>query len=1218
MRIKKWLGMASNASPYAISGGVNQEQINLQNIVPGQLTPRKGMEALATGLISNNASGESGAILSLYRQARGGGVNDGVIALVAGTSNNLVRDLSTGTTLLTGEFSQLRPLSCCEDRHGNLYVFQGSGVAPKRWGGTGTTMVDIGIPAPISAPLISRLNEEGGFYVERVDVTDGGSAYWAPPAITVTGTLGTGGVAASLRAIVEAGTITAVEVINPGHNYTGPVTLSFATNTSATNNFSATAQLASTTSSGIANSSPVSTTGTLTNNHTVAPSQSNSLVRYSTGNVTTSDQTAAATFTSGSWYATVPLYRTTNNADSGAKVTLQFNNAVYSETVTSSWGLNAFTTRSGPLTGYGAGANWFAKAALFSFLYPQVVRSDGPTYDLLWEASSSLFYADVAIPGGTGGVARIRFGTTGAAFSNVNHPQRSGSYQGPNSISSVVVQNQGSGYPSGGTSVTINFYTANTSTIVGTAVLSFSTVAVSFTTTSVDLPTTYNGFTVVDPGTGWAVSDTAYVQLRSRLQALNTTPQTTYANAQKVSFIVASSTSNGNSIANNIKVNSGGSGFVLTPEILYSGGGGYGLELQASVAAGVITAVTVLDGGANFTSVPSLSVSVGAATAAAVMRPTMVGDYDCAARWVDDSVPEDKGGPIYSSFSPITSFNAGPNVTFRSTNELTWSIPFFTAKPARASKVELWRTSADQSLVFYKLATFTPSSLSVAAGTDRFSDEQLFDPDRTDYAAIPVVLPNGALNAYRFGQPRTDMAVCVSFQDRLWYGVSTSGQKINSLFFSEYDEFESCPDTNEIAIQQNIKDADYLTALIPFGGSLLAMQTAHCYSMAYASDPTLDATVQLVGFRGCFNQNTWDIFEGTLYVMDERGIYAMQASGGIESISEPIADIFRSKLLRKNGTSDSWFHLKIDPYTKILRLFCSFIGDGNPTFPSRALCYHIESKTWWIERWPSLISASTTVKSATDIALAAYASSNRKLYRLDQGFHDVSVDSIKSVTITDGGSGYASPPAVTAAGFGAELDAVIDGTGRVVAVIVKNGGTGYTSGGAVTFTGGGGSGATGTVVLSTGELQTIPWSFHTGNMEFPTDRESPKGGGFESRSVALTYKPTLATRPVALRLFYNNSPAPRNNVVVRDRGTGFVQEPDSPNTTLDMSADRSALDTATGVSKALFSGRAFDDMGGTDRHVSAELLCQAGTLVAAESEANAPIIYELDVQGVGE
>ena len=64
------------------------------------------------------------------------------------------------------------------------------------------------------------------------------------------------------------------------------------------------------------------------------------------------------------------------------------------------------------------------------------------------------------------------------------------------------------------------------------------------------------------------------------------------------------------------------------------------------------------------------------------------------------------------------------------------------------------------------------------------------------------------------------MSVAVAFQDRLFMAVSTSGEDVNTLFYSEFDEFESMPDVNELPIQQNQKSNDVLTALVPFGSML--------------------------------------------------------------------------------------------------------------------------------------------------------------------------------------------------------------------------------------------------------------------------------------------------------------------------------------------------------------------------------------------------------------
>jgi len=44
--IEKWAGLATNASPYSIPPGAAVTQVNLQCLVPGQLSVRPGMTAI--------------------------------------------------------------------------------------------------------------------------------------------------------------------------------------------------------------------------------------------------------------------------------------------------------------------------------------------------------------------------------------------------------------------------------------------------------------------------------------------------------------------------------------------------------------------------------------------------------------------------------------------------------------------------------------------------------------------------------------------------------------------------------------------------------------------------------------------------------------------------------------------------------------------------------------------------------------------------------------------------------------------------------------------------------------------------------------------------------------------------------------------------------------------------------------------------------------------
>ena len=392
----------------------------------------------------------------------------------------------------------------------------------------------------------------------------------------------------------------------------------------------------------------------------------------------------------------------------------------------------------------------------------------------------------------------------------------------------------------------------------------------------------------------------------------------------------------------------------------------------------------------------------------------------------------------YSDLSPIKDVDCGPNDERTHASRLEWSLTGV-SPPERTDIVELWRTSADQSLVFYRVEAYgIPTEEGVEiVGDDTLTDEELFDPERAHYAAMPIVLPNGNVNAYRFGKPRDDMSVAVAFQDRLWMAVSTSGKDANTLFYSEFDEFESLPDVNELPIQNNQKNTDVLTALVPFGSMLLAMQHSHTYAVAYNTDPAVDATIQMMAHRGCLHQRCWDIHENVLYAADESGIYSMARNGEVQDISLPVRDFFVSELL-DFGKRDTFF-LQTDPRTHIMRFFCTLKSNATDT-PAFALCYDIQAKTWWTESYPNSLTAACTGRpgdARLTTMLAGAVDGN--LYEIT-GDSDHANDSLTDTFVTDGGSGYREAPVITVPNCqGAAVQGVVS-EGRLVDVVIQNAG----------------------------------------------------------------------------------------------------------------------------------------------------------------------------------
>lgn len=650
-----------------------------------------------------------------------------------------------------------------------------------------------------------------------------------------------------------------------------------------------------------------------------------------------------------------------------------------------------------------------------------------------------------------------------------------------------------------------------------------------------------------------------------------------------------------------INVTNGGSGYVVAPFLKITSNSGFGAAASATVASGEVVGPTIAmdNGGGGYQSPPDVEAVSGGAEVVAVVRPHLRGVYQCYYRYVDGT-PEDRGGPVPSDLSPVNEVDCGDG-----TASITWTFP---APAARAQKVELWRSTANEATALYRV-----TANATAPYLDDMTDDELRDANRTDYAAMPVVMPNGELNANRFGIPPSDKAVVVSFQDRMWWGVDTSGSEPNTLRFSEVDEPESVPDINELVLQQNVQTTDAITALVPFGSVLLVMQGRHCYGLTYVRKPLVDAQVALVAYRGCLNQRCWDINDGTAFVMDQFGVYAISPQGQVESLSDPIRDYFRQRV---DYTSTQWYFLRFDPTLNVLRCFIACKGDGGNGYATRCLTFDPTTKAWWEERFPQRLCGSAQVKLANGDFRPVYGGYGG-VYLLGEGRSDAARGAILSAKVTDRGAGYRTPPTVTAAGgSSAILEAALDSESGVASVWIKNPGFGFTSGNLVIgppndpshpaprqakaefFA----SPMTQDTTLAT------PYLFRSGNVEYPSDSQDPKAAAQQSRNIALLYAPQPDICTLSVRAFYNNSQHPRPNIAYRDRGTGFVQSDVEPAARLDMSEFTRQTGDSSGMARALLAGRTVDDFQGTDRHVAVEL-------AGVRRQEPRVIVYSADVYG---
>lgn len=211
---------------------------------------------------------------------------------------------------------------------------------------------------------------------------------------------------------------------------------------------------------------------------------------------------------------------------------------------------------------------------------------------------------------------------------------------------------------------------------------------------------------------------------------------------------------------------------------------------------------------------------------------------------------------------------------------------------------------------------------------------------------------------------------------------------------------------------------------------------------------------------------------------------------------------------------------------------------------------------------------------------------------------------VKSITITDGGSGYVSPPTVTISapdtqpfGFNPSIQAtgtaVLDGD-SVVSVTITEIGAGY-SGASVSFSGGGGSGATGTPVVvggshNSGFASTSLYSNRIGYGNVGVGIQTGFGDGSNVNDRRIidsfnTYIGTYATARGANPMFtainkstaigYNSIVAQSNSIVL---GATGADQPNigigttAPDRELDVNGDAIVRDTLTTSSQAQFEG----------------------------------------------
>lgn len=413
-----------------------------------------------------------------------------------------------------------------------------------------------------------------------------------------------------------------------------------------------------------------------------------------------------------------------------------------------------------------------------------------------------------------------------------------------------------------------------------------------------------------------------------------------------------------------LSVANSGSGYFVAPVITFRAATGDTRGSGAAVTSlvnttGQVTGASLVSGGQYF-SPPTAIILDTSAQAQATVSQSFQGKYQCAIRYIDDT-PTTSRGPIPSSISDLIEIDIqSPSDT------LTWTLSHHGVDD-RVAAVELWRSTTDQKVSLFRVATIQKTDQNWS-GTyaDSLSDPDLIDTTRDGFAVMPIVLPSGQLNARRFGVPPGEFAVATMFQDRAWYAVDTTGERQNSVYYSETDEPESVPLENELVVQDNTLEPDRIVGLIPFGTQLLVAQTSRLHALSYVSQPVLDASIMLVAYRGILNSRCGDVLTGAAVLVDSFGMYAFDGNNA-EAISVPVDDYWRNNII--DFSQSDKFHVRCDSTTMTARFFYCRAGDAQPV---RALCYCLATKAWWEETYATPVTAScTTVVTKKTVVLHA-------------------------------------------------------------------------------------------------------------------------------------------------------------------------------------------------------------------------------------------------------
>lgn len=209
------------------------------------------------------------------------------------------------------------------------------------------------------------------------------------------------------------------------------------------------------------------------------------------------------------------------------------------------------------------------------------------------------------------------------------------------------------------------------------------------------------------------------------------------------------------------------------------------------------------------------------------------------------------------------------------------------------------------------------------------------------------------------------------------YEISNGDQQRRTIYFSAPGLPESF-DLNRALTVDEQRDAGELVGLFRFNSWLYILFENRIHRITYQSEPDLDGYVFPDTNRGCVNDRCYTVVEGTAYMLDRQGVYALGGSF-TQDLGRPVQPCFDDgDLYAINWQRSELFHCVHDPRSETVRWFVCLSGTR---YPRHALALAYRTNRWWVEEYPVPVTSSALGRVAGR-HVVFLGSTGRRVYAL--------------------------------------------------------------------------------------------------------------------------------------------------------------------------------------------------------------------------------------------